>query len=146
LENRRRIAARFSDCQFDFNEQTIPLLMEFTHGRGADAILPCCPGNAPFLMGLNIAAKRGKLGFFSGLTDRTASITNSALNIIHYRELTVTGAYGCSSAHVREALDLLAAHKVSMEGVPSLDISWQELPVILSRLEPSEHIITFFNP
>jgi L-iditol 2-dehydrogenase len=142
---RRETASLYSDHQLDFNEDTAAQIMEITHGRGADIVLPCCPGNDPFVMGLEVAAKRGRLGFFSGLTDAT-SINNHALNNIHYRELSVVGSYGCSSIDDRESLELLAAGKVGMAGLPTLDISWEELPEILSHLEPFEHIFTFFRP
>ena len=145
MENRRALAAPFSDRQFDFDARTKAQILEFTGGRGADVVLSCCPGNAPFLMGLEIASKRGRIGFFSGLTD-TVGITNTALNTIHYREITVAGSYGCSSSDNREALELLASGKISVAEAPSLDISWMELPETLSRLEPFEHIFTYFVP
>lgn len=145
MEARRKIARQFSDYQLDFDDNTVSSLLDLTHNRGADVVLPCCPGNDAFLMGLECAAKRGRVGFFCGLTD-TDSLTNHAFNIIHYRELTLVGAYGCSSADNRMALDLLVTHKVSRDKVPSLDISWDQLPAILSNLDPAEHVFTFFYP
>lgn len=145
MKSRRALAAQFSDCQLDFDDQTASRIYELTRGKGADAVLPCCPGSAPFLLGIEIAAKRGRIGFFSGLTD-SAGITHAALNAIHYKELTVTGSYGCSTADNREALELLACGKVDTKGVPSLELSWQELTLALSHLEPQEHIFTYFYP
>ena len=145
MASRRALAARFSDCQLDFNEHTVSQIAALTHNRGADVVLPCCPGNASLIMALQVTAKRGRIGFFSGLTDE-ADITNSALNSIHYRELTMVGAYGCSSADNREALAILASGKVNTADMPSADISWSQLPQVLSHLEPYEHIFTYFNP
>jgi len=145
MERRRTLAAPFSDRQFDFADRTKAQILEFTRGRGADVVLPCCPGNGAFLMGLEIAAKRGQIGFFSGLTD-SAGISNAALNAAHYRELTITGSYGCSLADNREALALLASGAIKAAEAPSLDISWPDLSATLSRLEPYEHIFTYFIP
>ncbi len=145
MERRRVAAAPFSDRQFAFDARTKGQILELTHGRGADVVLPCCPGNDPFLMGLEIASKRGRIGFFSGLTD-SAGMTNAALNAIHYRELTVAGSYGCSLSDNRAALDLLASGRVSVAQAPSLDISWPELPEILSSMDPFEHVFTYFVP
>ena len=142
---RRRIAADFSDAQFDFNSQTTADLMQFSQGHGFDIAIPCCPGNEPFEMSLEVLARRGQLGFFSGLTGRS-DISNSYWNNIHYRELSVVGSYGCSLAHNREALKLLSAGQISLAGLPCRDISWLELPVVLSNLDPFEHVFTFFHP
>jgi L-iditol 2-dehydrogenase len=145
MESRRKIAGPFCDMSFDFDENTVSGLMDFTGGRGADVILPCCPGNEAFQMGLEIGARRGRLGFFSGLT-ANSGIENAALNTIHYRELSLVGAYGCSSGDFSRALELLGSGVIDISAVPSLDISWDELPETLSSLEPQEHIFTFFCP
>ena len=145
MERRRSLAARFSDCQLDFDRHLTQNIAEFTRGRGADVVLPCCPSSEPFLIGLEIAAKRGQLGFFSGLTDSTG-ITSSNLNLIHYKELTVTGSYGCSLSDNHQALELLASGRVSVLDLPSLDVSWHDLRETLSHLAPYEHVFTYFIP
>ena len=142
---RRETAASYSDYQLDFNDQTASQIMQLTDGRGADAAITCCPGNTAFEMALEVAAKRGGIGFFSGLID-TGGVSTAALNTIHYRELSLAGAYGCSSAHNREALELLATGSISLAGLPTKDISWQELPQNLASLEPADHLFTFFYP
>jgi len=142
---RRETAASYSDYQLDFNDQTASQIMQLTDGRGADAAITCCPGNTAFEMALEVAAKRGSIGFFSGLTD-TGGVSTAALNAIHYRELSLIGAYGCSSSHNREALELLAAGSISIADLTTKDISWQELPQNLASLEPADHLFTFFYP
>ena len=143
-ERRRKLAALYSDCQFDFDSQTVGRILEMSGGKGADAVLPCCPGNAAMAMALEVAAKRGKVGFFSGLTE--TSIATAAVNLMHYKELRVVGSYGCSFSDNREALALLASGKVDVEGLPGVDISWEELKDNLSRLDASAHMFAFFRP
>jgi len=145
MESRRNFASRFSDCQFGFDHKTAQNIMDFSKGRGVDAVISCCPSSSALQMGLEVAAKRSRIGFFSGLTDN-AGISNSTLNIIHYKELNIIGSYGCSLSDNREALALLASGHVSAMGAPSLNISWRELPEILARLEPQEDVFTFFHP
>ncbi|MCL1880528.1 MAG: alcohol dehydrogenase catalytic domain-containing protein [Actinomycetia bacterium] len=142
---RRALSTRLADLSLDFDNNTASAIMDFSHGRGADVVLPCCPGNDAFQMGLEVAAKRGQIGFFSGLTD-ASDIGNSALNHVHYRELSLVGAYGCSSTDDREALELLATGQVGMADLPTRDISWPELPEVLFTLDPFEHVFTFFYP
>jgi L-iditol 2-dehydrogenase len=142
---RRQAAAAVSDWQIGFDDQTAARLMRLTGGRGVDVAIPCCPGNAAFEVALAALAKRGRLGFFSGLTDEHG-ISNSNLNDIHYRELAVVGSYGCSIAHNVQALGLLAAGDVTAEGLPQRDISWDELSQALRDMQPTAHTFSFFAP
>jgi len=144
MESRRKFISHLSDCSFDFDYKTTQNLLEFSKGRGVDAVISCCSSSSAFQMGLEIAAKRSRIGFFSGITDNV-DIPNSALNIIHYKELYVIGSYGCSLSDNKEALALLATERISTMGAPSLNISWRELPENLTRLYPQESVFTFFN-
>ena len=145
MESRRKFISCLSDCQFDFDHNTAQNIMEFSKGRGVDAVISCCSSSSAFRMGLEIAAKRSWIGFFSGITDN-ADIPNSALNLIHYKELNVIGSYGCSLSNNQEALALLATGFISVMGAPSNYISWRELPENLTHLYPQESVFTYFSP
>lgn len=138
-------AAECSDYQISAKDDVIGQIMKITKGAGADAVIPCCPGNEPFFTGLELTSKRGRFGFFSGLVDKTR-LSSNTLNTIHYREITVVGAYGCSLRDNREALEKLTHGKVNVKGLPALYVSWKELPEIISQLEPHDHIFTYFKP
>lgn len=100
-------------------------IMQVTKGTGVDVTIPCCPGMEPFSQGINVLAKRGRLGFFSGLTAITAFGLD--LNSIHYKELLVFGAYGCSLAHNKEALRLIAEDKVPVKNMITRRLSLDEV-------------------
>lgn len=140
---RRELADLVSDRQIDADEHTAARILEITRGRGVDVVIPCCPGNAPFATALSVAAKRGRVGFFSGLTD-SEGLTNSTLNLAHYRELSIAGAYGCSLSDTREALEILP--RLDIGGLPSLNVSWDELEGTVAQLAPYNHIFTYFIP
>ena len=143
-ESRRKFAEGYSDYQLDFNDRTASHLSDITGGKGAGAVLLCCPGSAPFEMGLFAAAKRAEIGFFSGLTEK--SISTAAINLIHYKELTVIGGYGCTQKDNRNALELLTSGRISVKGAPANTISWRELEKNLREPEPTENIFTYFRP
>ncbi|MHB8126638.1 MAG: zinc-dependent dehydrogenase [Desulfitobacteriaceae bacterium] len=105
-------------------------IMKVTEGMGVDVVIPCCPGIEPFALGLNLLAKRGRLGFFSGLIGGNS--LGADLNLIHYKELFVSGAYGCSISHNKEALRLMAEEKVQVRNMITRRISLDE---VLSGLE-----------
>lgn len=143
--HRLKIASQYCDYPLSTKKNVLNDVKEITKGVGADVVIPCCPGNEAFLMGLSLAAKRGRFGFFSGLVAQEG-FPGAILNLGHYRELEIIGAYGCSLRHNREALKLLASRKVDVRDIASLTVSWQELPRILSQLKPDNHIFTYFKP
>jgi len=144
-QNRRQQAQAYSHYQFASYTDAWQKLMELSKGLGAEVVLPCCPDSTALSSAVNMAAKRGRVGFLSGLTG-TLSLDNTVLNIIHYRELDLLGAYGCSLADTQKALQLLASGAVDVYGLQDLEVSWQEIEKTISNLEPSDHIFTYFIP
>ncbi len=88
-------------------------------------VIPCCPGPEAMNLGLQMAAKRGRFGFFSGLMwDECFEID---LNLIHYKELCVVGGYGCSIRHNRTALEFLGSGAVKVKDLITRSISLDEV-------------------
>jgi L-iditol 2-dehydrogenase len=92
----------------------------------------CCPGGDALAAAAAALKKRGRLGFFSGLTGNSPGI--KTINDIHYRELRVFGAYGCSLGHTRRALALLGGG-IAVEDFLIRRISIDELESDLKGLE-----------
>lgn len=113
-ENKKRLewAENYEfDYFIDSNESNVSKeILNLTKGLGVDVAIPCCPGIEPFAQGINLLSKRGRLGFFSGLMGGDS--LGADLNLIHYKELFVSGAYGCSIAHNREALSMMNAEQI----------------------------------
>jgi L-iditol 2-dehydrogenase len=96
-----------------------------------DVVIPCTPTSDGFLTAIDLVKKGGKIGFFSGLT--SAHIDVKRLNEIHYKQLRVTGSYGCS-------LDdcVKAASSLETLGISRSMITYTELenaPKIISQME-----------
>jgi L-iditol 2-dehydrogenase len=86
-------------------------VMESNGGRGVDVVIlatPEVPINDELM---NVLAPRGRLCIFSGLP-RTGSHSSIDLNLVHYLERTIVGAYGCRSSDDRTALRLLSTREV----------------------------------
>lgn len=75
---------------------------------GADLVLPACPDPRALERGLDLLNPGGRLVLFSGLKERSPL----DLNQVHYRELSLIGAYGCTAAQNRRAIDLLASEVI----------------------------------
>lgn len=106
--------------------------------KGADIAVPCCPQNEGFRRCLELLATRGKLGFFSGLT-ADDPLSRDSLNLLHYKELSLYGSYGCSLRNAREALTLLREHKDKFK-LPTKYISLDKLEAVLNNWEVEKNI------
>ncbi len=101
-------------------------VQEITGGRGADVVISCCPDPAAFEAGVAVLTKRGRFGFFSGLIRGSEPLVVD-MNLIHYRELTMRGAYGCSTAHNRTALRLIGGGQVRVKDLITRVIGLEEV-------------------
>ncbi|SDO36273.1 nicotinate-nucleotide--dimethylbenzimidazole phosphoribosyltransferase [Desulforhopalus singaporensis] len=68
-----------------------------------DLAINCCDSHIAFSLCITKLKKSGKLIFFSGLKKNEELDTN-LLNLIHYKELEIYGAYGPRREHMVEAL------------------------------------------
>ncbi len=87
-----------------------------------------------FVDGIAKVATGGRLCFFSGLRGNDM-LPTSILNEVHYRQLTMVGAYGCTRKNMKEALELLALHsdvlELLVEGFVGMEGVEEMLPAIL---------------
>jgi L-iditol 2-dehydrogenase len=86
-------------------------VLDETHGLGASVVIVAAPSGAAQEQALTLAAKRGRVDFFAGLPKTDSHIALDA-NLVHYRELSLMGAYGSRPAHNREALGLIASGRI----------------------------------
>lgn len=93
----------------DFRER----VLEETDGKGPDVIITACPVPEVQEMALEIAAVEGRINFFGGLPQGKETI-HCPSNLIHYRNLRVTGVTGGSNIQFRRALGLIASKKVDI--------------------------------
>ncbi len=79
-----------------------------------DMALNACADPVAFSMCISKLAKGGRLSFFGGLTKNETMETN-LLNLMHYKEMTVSGAYGLTRKHMRDGLILIRKRADSFE-------------------------------
>jgi len=100
----------------DFRQATgIDIRRETTHSE-FDAVVNACPDEIAFCQGVAKLAKAGRLAFFSGIT-KNRHVETNLLNLIHYKEASVFGAYGLTRADMQQGLDLIAAHPAVFDGL-----------------------------
>ncbi len=76
-----------------------------------DVVIVAAPAAAAQVAALELAAPGGRVNFFAGLP-RDGSRVELDTNLIHYKELLVTGTTACTTDDCREALELVLSGAV----------------------------------
>jgi L-iditol 2-dehydrogenase len=76
-----------------------------------DVVIVAAPAGTAQAVALERAAPGGRVNFFAGLP-RDGSRVELDTNLIHYKELLVTGTTACTTEDCREALDLVLSGAV----------------------------------
>jgi threonine dehydrogenase-like Zn-dependent dehydrogenase len=118
----------------DYQKQAgISWLREQEGTSDFEAVINAAPSSDTFSDGLKHLADGGCFCLFSGLTD-DQRVPISVLNEIHYRQLRVTGAYGCTRSQMKDALKILSDYKNVVTLLIENHITLEDIPDILSKM------------
>lgn len=98
-----------------------------------DLVINAAPSTDTFTDGLPRVRPGGCFCLFSGLTDGK-KIPSALLNEIHYRQLRVCGAYGCTKKQMETALDILMEYSREAPMLTEKQIELHQVPEILPRI------------
>jgi L-iditol 2-dehydrogenase len=112
---RREHAAQFGADRVvnPHTENLVQVIQDESEGRGADAIVVAVSSAQAQETSLELAAIGGRICFFGGLP-KGRSIIPLDSNLIHYKELIVTGSSGNSTANCREALAIIKSGQIDL--------------------------------
>lgn len=92
-------------------EKAVQAVLDATDGRGADFVIAAVPTTAVQQQGLRMLRKRGTLVIYGGVP-KQATMSSLDSNLIHYNELTVTGAFSYPASGLQNALEALRTGKI----------------------------------
>jgi L-iditol 2-dehydrogenase len=95
------------------HESLLDVAMQETDGQGADVVIIAAPAHAVFAQAPRIAALGGRINFFGGLPKDRPEITLDA-NLVHYKELRVTGTTACSTADCWRAAAIVNSGRIDL--------------------------------
>ena len=84
-------------------------------GEGADVVITANSSVETHEQALRMVRNRGRINFFGGLPRGSLPIALES-NLVHYKELLITGSHGSVPRQHRLALDLLAAKTIEASG------------------------------
>ncbi len=94
----------------------VEAVLNLTNGEGTDVGIVACSVNKVAEDLLRAMAMMGRLSFFAGFSKKD-SILKLDGNIIHYKEVSIYGAFASYRAQFEEALKLIVAKKVLMDKI-----------------------------
>ncbi|MCV2866719.1 zinc-dependent dehydrogenase [Defluviimonas sp. WL0075] len=94
-------------------EDALARVREETGGQGADVVI--CAIGVPALarQATDLAAFSGRISLFAGFSK--GEFAEMDVNAIHYRELTVTGAFGLSRRDFDQSFDMIASRQLDLK-------------------------------
>ena len=99
----------------DPGKENVPArVREITDDFGADVVITACPAKQAQIEALSVVAPRGRISFFGGLPKDDPVISIDS-NLIHYREISIFGAFASNRADYEKAADLISRHKIRPE-------------------------------
>lgn len=116
-----------------FLETTGIPCVEKTSETDFDAVINACPDPAAFGRGLAMLGRGGCFCFFSGL-GKNMAIATDLINLIHYREISITGAYGVNRSDMRQAVRFLNGLQPVMGKLIQAVVGPEEAPELMARV------------
>jgi L-iditol 2-dehydrogenase len=99
-------------------EDLATVLAKQTSGNGADVVIVAAPSQQAQEQAVCLAGIGGRISFFAGMPTLQPPVRLDT-NMIHYRELVLTGSTGCSPADCRRALALVVSEQVDLRPLVS---------------------------
>lgn len=120
-------------------------VMEASHGLGADVVIVAVASPAAQEEALELARRRGRINYFAGLPGERPVIRFNS-NLVHYRQLTVTGTTGSNLRQYHAAVDLLAGGRVNLTGLVSTRLPLDRFPEGIERAQTKKEMRILVEP
>ena len=111
LEQVRQLGA---DRTIDLNrEDQARIVSEESQGNGSDVVIVAAPAHSGQEAAVHLAAIGGRINFFGGLPKDKPAI-NLDSNLVHYKELIVTGTTACSTQDCHQAANIVNSGRIDL--------------------------------
>lgn len=104
----------------------VKAVMELTNGLGANVVIITAGTIEAQTLGIAMASKMGKVCLFAGLP-KDQSVIEFDANHVHYRQITVYGAFSSAPRHNALALEMIRSGKVSAKKLLTHLVSLTEI-------------------
>jgi len=127
------------------NEDLREIVMVESNGRGADVIITAAPAHKAQESAPTLAAIGGRINFFGGLP-KDDPIIQLDSNLIHYKELVITGTTACSTHDCLRAAELINSNKLDLSPLISQRFPLQETLAAFAAAEDRKNLKVVLEP
>ena len=120
------IGSYVDDTWVPDQDNGVEAILERTGGFGAERVVVAAPAKAAQQAALVMAAPGARVVYFAGLPKSDPVMPFDA-NQLHYKQLAVLGAYGCTPHQYRVTLDLLARGRALYERIVTHRFSLEDI-------------------
>ena len=113
--------------------------------KEADVVVVAAPSPDAQKEALEVAGVYGRINFFGGLPPQIKEVALPS-NLIHYKELTVTGTTKSNNFHFRSALDLLLQKQLDLSYLVSHVLPLERIEEGLSLMEKQQSLKVVIIP
>ena len=114
-------------------------------GRGADVVIVAAPVHAAQESAIQAAAIGGRINFFGGLPKDRPTVALDT-NLIHYKELVVTGTTACSTADCWQSVQIVNSGVVDLSDMISQRFPLQEAVAAFAAAEDRKALKVVIQP
>ncbi|MBC7083585.1 MAG: alcohol dehydrogenase catalytic domain-containing protein [Firmicutes bacterium] len=126
-------------------DDLVEAVSEKTCGRGADVVIVACSSGDAQQQALELAAIGGRVNFFGGLPRGKDNVVLNT-NLIHYKQLLVTGTTRSSIYQFRKTLDILASGRLDIKPVITARVTLNEIKRVFDSARELKHLKTVVLP
>ena len=121
------------------------VIAEESSGRGADAIIIAAPVHAAQQSALSLAAIGGRINFFGGLP-KDKPFINFDSNLVHYKELVITGTTACSTNDCWQAARIVDSGLIDLSDLVSQRFPLRETHAAFAAAEDRKSLKIVIEP
>jgi L-iditol 2-dehydrogenase len=127
------------------SENLKSVLGEESQGRGADVIIVAAPVHVAQENALDLAAIGGRINFFGGLP-KDRPLINIDSNLVHYKELVITGTTACSTADCWQAAQIVNSGLVDLSDLISKRFPLKDAVMAFAAAEDRKSLKIVLEP
>jgi len=123
-------AARVIDAE---NEDVREIILDLTHGRGADLVIECTGRPAVWQQAITLVRRGGKVVLFGGCP--SGSTIELDTGRIHYDQITLISPFHYTQRAVRRAYELLCERRIEVGRLITGEYPLTRLPEVFTLLQ-----------
>ncbi len=101
-------------------------LADLTHGQGVSVCITAAPSGEAQILALEVVGVNGRVMFFGGLPEGKSKVALDT-NIIHYKQVTITGTSRQNLAQYRQTLALIASGRLVVKDLVTMSTPLEQL-------------------